>query len=261
MGLPVDDIAAAADANFVVHATWAPQRAAGMRTWMRPILTLVDSGLACDTFNIACCARLPANEARQHIGAALDFFAAGSNQFSWWVGPADQPQWLGELLLDAGLARAESELAMAISLAELPAVPQLPDGLQIQRATTVDQLKAFALTVTPDAEPARFYQLTAQALLTPDCPQQFFLGFMKGMPVATLEATLAGGVAGLYNITTHASWRGRGLASTMTLHTLQEAHRRGAGAGVLQAAAAGIGVYRRLGFEAFGEIVEYKPVP
>ena len=80
------------------------------------------------------------------------------------------------------------------------------------------------------------------------------------MAVATLEATLAGGVAGLYNITTHAGWRGRGLATAMTLHALHEAHRSGAGAGVLQAAAAGIGVYRRLGFEAFGEIVEYKPV-
>ena len=118
MGLPVDDIAAAADANFVVHATWAPQRAAGMRTWARPILTLVDSGLACDTFNIACCARLPANEAKLHIGAALDFFAAGSNLFSWWVGPADLPPWLGELLLQAGLVRAESELAMAIAFGE-----------------------------------------------------------------------------------------------------------------------------------------------
>ncbi len=260
MELPAGNIAAAADANFVAHATWAAQNAAGMRTWLQPMLTLVDSGLACDTFNIACCARLPGSGAEQHIQTALDFFAAGTNLFSWWVGPADRPQWLGELLLDAGLARAESELAMALSLAELPALLQPIDGLEIRRVTTVDQLEVFALTVTPDAEAARFYRLTAEAILTSACPQWFYVGYAEGTPVATIEATLAGGVAGLYNITTRTEWRGRGIATAMTLHVLKEAHRGGAGAAVLQAAAAGIGLYQRLGFKTFGEIVEYKPI-
>lgn len=260
MGLPVDDITAAADANFVVHAAWAPLRVAGMRARVRPFLTLVDSGLACDTFNIACCARLPANEANPHIRTALDFFAAGSGQFSWWVSPADQPQWLGGLLVDAGLRRVESELAMAISLEELPALPQLPSGLAIRRAATADLLETFSLTVTSDIEALRFYQLAAQALLAPSCPQWFFLGYIEGEPVATVEVTLGGGVAGLYNVTTHENWRGRGIASAMTLHALLAARKSGAAAAVLQAADAGIGVYRRLGFKPFGEIVEYKPV-
>ena len=64
----------------------------------------------------------------------------------------------------------------------------------------------------------------------------------------------------MYNITTRTEWRGRGIATAMTLHVLKEAHRGGACAAVLQAAAAGIGLYQRLGFETFGEIVEYKPI-
>lgn len=261
MGLPVDAIAAAADANFVVHAAWAPLRVARMRAWVRPFLTLVDSGLACDTFNIACCARLPANEANQHIRIAMDFLAPGSGLFSWWVGPADQPPWLSDLLVDAGLRRVESELAMAISLEELPGLPQLPRRLAIRRATTADLLETFSLAVTPDTEALRFYQLSAQALLAPDCPQWFFLGYIDGDPVATIEVTIGGGVAGLYNVTTHENWRGQGIASAMVWHALFAARKSGAAAAVLQAADAGIGVYRRLGFETFGEIVEYKPVP
>ena len=130
MELPAGNIAAAADANFVAHATWAAQNVAGMRTWLQPMLTLVDSGLACDTFNIACCARLPGSGAEQHIQTALDFFAAGTNLFSWWVGPADRPQWLGELLLDAGLARAEASRRWLFRWQKLPALLQPIDGLR-----------------------------------------------------------------------------------------------------------------------------------
>jgi ribosomal protein S18 acetylase RimI-like enzyme len=260
MEMTIQALAAAADANFVVHATWAAQHVAGMRTVIRANLALVDSGLACDTFNIACCARLAAAEAPQHIQAALDFFAKGSGQFSWWVGPADQPPRLGELLQASGLARADGELAMAASWTDLSLAARLPDGLEIQRVANVEQLEAFALTITHDAEALRFYQMAAHVLLQPSAPQWFYLGYVHDEPVATVEVTIGGGAAGLYNITTLERYRGRGIGTAITSYALQEARLNGISLAVLQAAAAGVGVYRRLGFEAFGEIVEYKPV-
>jgi hypothetical protein len=45
-------LAEAADANFVVHATWALKRTSGMRVIDVPELVLADAGLSSDTFNI-----------------------------------------------------------------------------------------------------------------------------------------------------------------------------------------------------------------
>ena len=77
--------------------------------------------------------------------------------------------------------------------------------------------------------------------------------------MATAELTIAGGVAGLYNITTLPACRGRGIGSAMTWQPLLDARAAGLGAAVLQAADAGVNVYRRIGFAPFGVITEYKP--
>jgi hypothetical protein len=45
----------------------------------------------------------------------------------------------------------------------------------------------------------------------------------------------------------------------MTWHGLRDGRDAGCDLAVLQAAAAGIGLYQRLGFARLGEITEYKP--
>ena len=45
----------------------------------------------------------------------------------------------------------------------------------------------------------------------------------------------------------------------MTLRPLVDARAEGLDLAVLQASAAGAGVYRRIGFQEFGGITEYKP--
>ena len=56
------------------------------------------------------------------------------------------------------------------------------------------------------------------------------------MPVATAEATIAGGSVGLYNISTRPTCRGRGIGSVMTWRPLHDALAHGCDLGVLQAA-------------------------
>jgi ribosomal protein S18 acetylase RimI-like enzyme len=202
---------------------------------------------------------LLAEGASERIKQAITHFALAGRPFSWWLGPGDSPPHLGELLLDAGLARAESELAMAAKLTNLPAVA-LPPGLTVCRVHSDAELAAFALTITDDAEALRYYLLAAPILLQPNAPQWFYLGYLDGQAVASAELTVGGGVAGLYNITTRAECRGRGIGSAMTLQPLHDARAVGLGAAVLQAADAGVNVYRRIGFAPFGVITEYKPL-
>src|SRR6187397_1707288 len=134
----------AADANFLVHAAWAQRRLAGMRV-IRGAVTLVDSGLACDTFNCVLAARLDPKIADAAIETALSHFRAAGRPFSWWVGPADQPPDLGARLEAAGLRPAEAELAMSARLdAALATAVEPPPELAIDRVRTPAQLADFA---------------------------------------------------------------------------------------------------------------------
>ena len=49
------------------------------------------------------------------------------------------------------------------------------------------------------------------------------------------------------------------MGMALTLQPLLDARDGGLRTGVLQAAAAGVGVYTRIGFQRFGDITEYKP--
>jgi predicted acetyltransferase len=82
---------------------------------------------------------------------------------------------------------------------------------------------------------------------------------LDGEPVATAEATVQAGTVGLYNISTRAQFRGRGVGSALIWKPLADARAAGCGMALQQAAAEGVGIYRRLGCSAFGEITEFKP--
>ncbi|HEX4439556.1 MAG TPA: GNAT family N-acetyltransferase [Thermoanaerobaculia bacterium] len=259
-------IAEAADANFLVHAAWVQSRVPGMTASSARGVTVVDSGLACDTFNCILAARLETAGTDAAIASALAHFGDVGRPFSWWVGPTDRPADLGMRLLAAGLAAAEGELAMSVELdAPRPDdVASVPGELAIERVATPAQLSDFAAVNAanwspPDANVLRFYAAAASVLLSRESPFRCFVGRVGGEPVATLELAIGGGVGGIYNVATVARFRRRGFASAMMRRALDEARAAGLHAAVLQAAPDGVGVYRRLGFREFGRITEYKP--
>lgn len=258
------DVAERADEVFVTHVTWALERTAGMMTRVRPDLVLADSGLPCDTFNFVCRARLDDATAGEGAREAVSYFTRVQRPFSWWVGPADQPRDLGSVLEGLGLERAETELPMALALRRLPESVRDVPGLDVRRVRTEAELEAFARLSAanwspPDPHVLMFYRRTAPALLSAGTPQWLYLGYVEDEPVATAEASVSGGAVGLFNIATVPALRGRGIGSAMTWRPLRDARGSGCDLGVLQAAEAGVGLYRRLGFTPFGEITEYKP--
>ena len=258
------ELAAAADANFAAHAAWVQRRTGGMRVHDGRGLLVVDSGLPCDTFNLVLGARLEAADAAARVRETVAYFAEVGRPFSWWVGPADRPAGLGGLLEEAGLERAESEVAMAASLSELRSADTSPGGLRIVRVRTPEQLRDFARVTAaswtpPDPQVVRFYELTAPALLGPGSPLRLYTGYLDGQAVATAELAVEGGVAGLYGIATLAAYRRRGFGTALTLLPLLDAREQGLRTAVLQASSDGAGVYERLGFRPFGQVTEYKP--
>jgi GNAT superfamily N-acetyltransferase len=257
-------LALAADANLATHFTWVQRQTPGMRVVETADLVLTDGGLPCDTFCAACRARLDPVTATTRIRETIDWFAVLGHPFSWWVGINDQPEDLRVRLADAGLEHAESETAMGVDLDDLPSVDLAPGGLEVRRVRTTAELGAFAAIAAanwspPDQHVIEFYRRAAPLILGPDPAFWFYLGFLEGTPVATSQLTIGGGVAGLYNVSTLASHRGRGFGTALTTRPLMDARQAGLGSAILQAAAEGVGLYRRLGFTPFGEIAEYKP--
>jgi ribosomal protein S18 acetylase RimI-like enzyme len=255
----------AAEANFVTHAGWLPRLQPGMRVIDESDLLLIDSGLPCDTFNLICRARLGAVEAPDRARAALDYFRRAERPFSWWVGPADRPRTLGDVLLGLGLERADTELGMVADLSGLGGEGLAPPGLRIARVRSEPELRAFGRVLAanwtpPDPLVIRFYELTASALLRDSTPLWLYVGYLGEVPVVTAELTVGGGLVGLYNVSTLAAHRGRGFGSALALRPLLDARERGYRTAILQAVREAAHLYEGLGFRSFCEITEYKPM-
>lgn len=260
------ELAEALDGNFAVHAAWATRRLPDADVREDADLVVIDSGLPGDTFNVVCRARLEGGTARSRAAGVIARFAERRRGFSWWLSPADRPRDLEAILVEAGLAHAESERAMAFDLSRLSALETgrpAPKGFEIRPARTPRDLDDFAAVASnsnePDPAVAAYYRLAAEALLSPESPQRLFVGRLDGAPVAAAELTIGGGVAGLYAVVTREAFRGRGFGAAVTAAALREARARGCGVAVLQASGGGEGLYRALGFTSFGEVRELKP--
>ena len=123
---------------------------------------------------------------------------------------------------------------MAVNLRTSPTRDLSPVGLRIRRVRAQAELAAFA-SMDDDADELRFYEMTSASLLTDTTPRCLYVGYMDDVPVATAELTVAGGVAGLYNISTVERYRRRGIGTAMTRKLVIDAREAGLRTAVLQA--------------------------
>jgi ribosomal protein S18 acetylase RimI-like enzyme len=204
-------------------------------------------------------ARAPgANASRAALADAAD---APLVAHATWV-PARTPGM--QVRADAGLVRADGELAMAMELSALADAGPAPAAPSIVHVRTPEALADFASVTAddwtpPDPAVRRFYAHGAPALLAPACPQRLYVGYVEGALVAAVEATIAGPMAELFGVSTRSAWRRRGFGTAMTVHGLRATRADGVHTAVLQASADGAGVYARIGFMPFGEVTEYEP--
>jgi len=213
------------------------------------------TGIPLTGFNVVGRARFTPDKVDAKIEETLAHFRSRRVPMLWAVGPSTQPTDLGGRLEAHGLTHAGHDLAMAGDLLMLNEELPQPPTMTVECVSDLEMLRAWAQVwgagfEMPDSASRALFDVEAKVGLE-NLPRRFYLGFLRGEPVATSLLFLGAGVAGIYGVTTLPSVRRQGIGTIMTLAPLREARAMGYRVGVLFSSPMGAGVYRRLGFHEY----------
>jgi ribosomal protein S18 acetylase RimI-like enzyme len=183
---------------------------------------------------------------------------------TWFIDPDSTPANLIDILKANGWENFFSRTGMALEMkAPIPEAP-LPQGVTIAPVTDETGLHIWPRLFFSERSQehkdhlSAFYRGFRQI---EDKASTYFIAYLEGEPVASSLLYLGAGVAGLYWIGTLPKARRRGIATALTRHTLQHAQSLGCDRAILQASAAGVPIYRSLGFKEYCkiEVLTLKP--
>ena len=212
--------------------------------------------------NLVVCTELPSEGVDKLIENALSHFRSLHIQkLSWLVEEGIAALKIKKQLIAHGLAVEESfAIEMAADLSGLPGSTVLPTGLEIipveDRKTLSKWIHVASIGFgVPEEFESTWYDFFVEAVL--DLPFRNYLALLNGQPVGTSQLFLSAGVAGIYNVTCIPKARGQGIGAALTLAPLLYAREIEYHIGILQASELGYRVYRRLGFQDFGQLSVY----
>jgi GNAT superfamily N-acetyltransferase len=181
----------------------------------------------------------------------------------WWIGPGS-PAGLADGLTQLGFARLPPVVLMSAPLPPGAAAPPGPGAsTAVVRTPAAAALFAEVLhaATATDAGAAFTHRVLASLPLDADAPLQHVVVRARGgLPVAVASVFTHDGVAGLYNVATVPGRRRQGYGTWAARAALGLAHARGVRTATLGAEAGAVGIYRRLGFRARGEMARVRPV-
>lgn len=250
-------IVKAMDANLNVHMTHFAQYINQIELIRIPGFTLVNSGLADDTFNYVLDADFSSADADNKIAEIEDYFHRKNSPFSWWIGPHDKPYDLAQRLEHHGFKNTENHCAMYFDLDRWDGhISPLPE-LDIVRATDEKTLHDFALVLAKDKAAFKTYFTWIAAVLTDEDPIEYYVGYVDGKPVVRGLSCYFAQVAGLHWLSTVPSERRKGYGRAMQEYRLKRAKDLGYHIAVLQASSDGYPLYQKLGYKECGYFREW----
>lgn len=197
-------------------------------------------------------ANLPAAVPEERIDALLTRISSQTGGIRWLLFPEDRPRDLRDRLKQRGLSTGRGDLWMFRHLQQLPTIKP-PSSLRISpvrdkfglRAWWTASALGFGTTqraAQPWYDAYRRHGFSRIPLVTN------FIGQIDQTVVTTATLILAGGIAGIYDISTLPIHRGKGFASTLVVYLLEHARSHGYSYAGLQTGDAEL-FYQSLGFE------------
>jgi len=194
----------------------------------------------------------PSGNVEECIDALLADIGAKTEACRWLCFPGDLPHDLGDRLARRGLDAGEGEYWMFRPLDELPH-QACPDGFRVAPVSTGPELRSWWTASargfgTSQRAAQLWYDAFRRYALEAGAYARLYSGLVGREVVTSGALILAGGIAGIYDISTPRPYRGSGFASALVSYILAEARTLGAAYAGLQTANEG-NLYRRLGFE------------
>jgi GNAT superfamily N-acetyltransferase len=212
--------------------------------------------------NLVVCTQLPSDGIDELIDSALTHFKSlNIRRLSWLAREGVPATEIKKFLLVHGLTFSESfATEMAADLRSLPDSLPTRIGLKIVPVVAGKTLRQWihvastGFGVREEFEKV-WYDFFVDAIF--DTRFRTYLALLNDQPVATSQLFLSAGVAGIYNVTCIPEARGQGIGAAITLTPLLQAREMGYRISILQASQLGYRVYRRLGFQDFGQLSVY----
>lgn len=174
---------------------------------------------------------MQAEEAEEKIDALISRIRTLTGGIRWLVFPQDRPRDLRARLKRRGLSTGRGDLWMFRRLQQVPA-KRHRSQLRISPVRDRPGLRAWwtasALgfgTTQRAAQP--WYDAFRRRGFGPKVHVTNYTGHLEQKGVTTATLILAGGIAGIYDLSTLPDQRGQGFASALVNHILEQARQRG----------------------------------
>jgi ribosomal protein S18 acetylase RimI-like enzyme len=180
----------------------------------------------------------------------------GDSPYTWVLQEGQNDR----LLRQAGFLAPEAAPDMSMGL-DTYAFPGFAPEIQVLRAYSTQDLFFWAATagqafgVDGEVMRAFFQPLVREAGWVP------FLALHQGRPAATAMAFGFGGTLGIYGVGTRDGFRRLGLGAAVVNACLRHGKEQGLRRAVLSSSAAGVPLYRKLGFQLERTAREYRSGP
>jgi GNAT superfamily N-acetyltransferase len=199
------------------------------------------------------------------IDTIFEHYQARGVPFLWFVHPTSQPSDLSERLESRGLEEIEVCPGMSMRLDELPPLPVLPPGVEIDEVDEESEVREFLELVSwrwdiPEEAVPLVRSVTCEFHLGKGQEVRCWLARKDGAPVAKVVLHLGhDGIAGIYGVATKPEARGLGMATTLTLQALHEARDEGYERAILHSTPMAQSLYARIGFRPVSPFRIYAP--
>jgi GNAT superfamily N-acetyltransferase len=193
--------------------------------------------------------RIP-GDAERRIDAIFNQIGQSTDQIDWLVFPGCRPTDLGTRLEARGMIGGPGGTWMLTDLPARHSPFPIPKRFHIEQVRDLEMLDTWKhvsaagfgvdVQIHTDAYARHSFGSAAVSL--------HYIGYLDDAPVTSATLLLAGGIAGIWDVSTPPAVRGQGFGSAITLHMLHETHQRGYQQAWVWSSKMGKGVYSKVGF-------------
>jgi hypothetical protein len=176
--------------------------------------------------------------------------------FWWWVYPSGKSKSTKEILQKEGFSILESIPCLALDLQKATLDRQMNENIKTVFVQDQSKLKkweeiSFQGFEMPGKTKKQYNRFVAAFDLGKQSPQKLFLAYWKNQPVATALIYLRGDTAGIYFVTTLASYRDKGIALCLIMDMIKYMQKESYRYCVLQSSKEGLNMYLQAGFKEY----------